>query len=308
MVGFRRGEGMTVVLLAKVSRPALLRARDPSGLRFQKINGCACLDLMKGRRKRRKLRGSTKAFLEWLETETAPFADDIAAFLASEAKRCASAASSFVGKAFKLKSVPEPRWEMLYGVLNDKLVEVFRDKAKQALIDVGVRSDARMVQQLDERAVEYADARSAELVGMRRTKSGKLITNPNPTYAISETTREGLQELISNAVTEGLSAQELRDEIIESWEFSASRAETIARTELAFAHTNGNMAGWQASGQVEKKQSILGSEHDLDDVCNDNADAGPIPLDEEFPSGHQLPPYHPNCVCDVIPILGEETS
>lgn len=303
---------MTLVRLAKVQRPVLLRAADPTGLRVQKINGCTCLDLMKGKKKRRKLRGSTKAYLEWLEKETAPLADTIAEFFRKEAKRLAESLSPQLSKASKPKIKPgEPDWHVLYGILNDGIAEAFRTNAKQAVIDVGVDSSVDITNLLDERALAYADSRAAELVGMKHDKKGRLITNPNPKYAISDSTREGVNELVSNAVEEGWSAQDLANELLDSWEFSASRAETIARTELAFAHTNGNMAGWQESGVVEKKQSILGSEHDMDDECNDNADAGPIPLDEPFPSGDLLPPYHPNCVCDVIPILsapGDEAT
>lgn len=299
---------MAVIVLAKVKRSATSRLTNPTGLRVEKLGNCACLDLVKGKKKRKKLRGNIKAYLEWLDRKVPTLADAIAAFFREEAERVAAALAREygLGKVMKAKKPPELKWEVLYGVLNDALVEAYKENAKQALLDVGVRADSSMLDLLDEHALEYAETRSAQLVGMRHTKRGKLVPNPNPKYAVSELTREGLRDTIAVAVEEGWSARDLADEIMDSYEFSASRAETIARTELAFAHTEGNMQGWRESGVVEKKQSILGSEHDMDDVCDDNASAGAIPLDEPFPSGHMTAPYHPNCVCDVIPVLSEE--
>ena len=37
-----------------------------------------------------------------------------------------------------------------------------------------------------------------------------------------------------------------------------------------------------------------------------NAEAGVVPLDGQFPSGADAPPDHPNCVCDVLPVLVDE--
>jgi hypothetical protein len=48
---------------------------------------------------------------------------------------------------------------------------------------------------------------------------------------------------------------------------------------------------------VEMKQWILGP--NACDQCVDNAEASPIPVDDDFPSGDDAPPAHPNCVCAV---------
>jgi hypothetical protein len=37
------------------------------------------------------------------------------------------------------------------------------------------------------------------------------------------------------------------------------------------------------------------------DLCEENADASPIGIDEEFPSGDTEPPAHPNCMCALAP-------
>lgn len=40
--------------------------------------------------------------------------------------------------------------------------------------------------------------------------------------------------------------------------------------------------------------------------CDGNAADGVIGIDEEFSSGTTLPPAHPRCICDVLPILSED--
>lgn len=37
--------------------------------------------------------------------------------------------------------------------------------------------------------------------------------------------------------------------------------------------------------------------------CDDNALANPNPKDEDFPTGHRIPPVHPGCRCMIIPII-----
>ena len=44
------------------------------------------------------------------------------------------------------------------------------------------------------------------------------------------------------------------------------------------------------------------------DECQENADASPIGIDEEFPSGDTEPPAHPNCMCALAPYFSSDES
>jgi uncharacterized protein with gpF-like domain len=162
-----------------------------------------------------------------------------------------------------------------------------------------------MTELLDEKALEYARARGAELVG-KKIVDGEVVDNPNAAWSISENTRDMLRSDVSQAIEQGWSNDRLADAIMENHGFSPERAEMIARTETAFADCAGNMAAYKESGIVQGKEWILGSEHDDDDECDLNSEAGVIPLDEPFPSGDEYPPQHPRCICDFIPVLSEE--
>lgn len=303
------------VLLASVKRAADDRLRNPTGLAVAKTLGCACLPLTKAKRSRRKKIGS-KQYLAWLDAAAPDLASKLHKFLKREMKQFKAylLEELQLGKVRKVSQADIDRiiagldfskWTDLYGILERELVQAFKDNAKAGFQAIGFDPDEDMVELVNEQALEWAQRRAAELVGKRKNEDGEWVDNPNKKFAISESTREELRGMVSDAIDEGWSADTFADEIADAFSFSEARSMTIARTELAFAHVEGNLEAWGDSGVVEMKQSILGSEHDLDDQCNDNADAGPIPLNAEFPSGHQGPPYHPNCVCDVIPVLGE---
>jgi len=169
------------------------------------------------------------------------------------------------------------------------LEEMSKDGGAQALLQIGI-TDSGTTSQVDERAIEYAKNRAAEMV------------------QIDDTTKEGLRSIVTKAVEEGWSTDDLSAAIADSYLFSDSRADMIARTEIAKADVAGNMSGYRESGVVTGKVWLLGSEHDIDDPCNDNADAGEIGIDDVFPSGDDAPPQHPNCVCDVVPVLSDNQN
>lgn len=153
---------------------------------------------------------------------------------------------------------------------------------------------------------EWAREHAAELVGMRRLEDGTVIQNPNPVYAISENTREMLRGTLADAFRDGVTREKLIEGLQASYAFSKERATVIARTEVSAAYVAGNKLAWAASGLVVGKQSILSDLHDVDDLCNTNAAAGPIPLEQPYPSGSISVPHHPRCECDEIPILQGE--
>jgi len=203
-----------------------------------------------------------------------------------------------------LEELDLQNWSMLFDDVEPILEEIAMYGGSRALAQVGV-SDQGITELVNRDAVSYAHDRAAEMIG-KVWSNNRLVDNPNPELAISESTRGYLRSNLEQAIEEGWSPQKLADHIAENTGFSSTRAEMIARTEVAEAHTQGSLAAWSRSGVVQGKQSILGSEHDLEDECDINADAGVIPLEEDFPSGDDGPPYHPNCTCAVVPVVIED--
>lgn len=169
-------------------------------------------------------------------------------------------------------------------------------------------TDQQMMNQVQREAQDYARARAAEMVGMRVTEDGGLVENPNARWAITDGTRDKVRTAIMSALEEGDEPFDLQ-QAIENAGFDPQRAQTIARTELARAHVEGSLAGYKEAagdGVKMKKAWITAEDHKVDPtICAVNAKQGPIPLDEKFQSGDDGPPGHPNCRCDLLPVLDE---
>jgi uncharacterized protein with gpF-like domain len=238
---------------------------------------------------------------------------DIARFLSAKAPRLASRLASILRRAGRknakaaktaLERYRKTDEDVIQSILDQleadgvavevideitpEIRKAFEDAHATAVAQVGVESSGAMLEQADQAAIDYAKARAAELV-----------------TSIGETTRDDLRSLVTDAVTDGWSSQRLADEVEGAGAFSEYRSEMIARTELAYAHVGGNMAGWRATDVVEKKRWITGA--GCCDDCGD-LDGVEIDLDEDFDYADgpvDAPPAHPNCRCDVEPVLVE---
>jgi len=203
-------------------------------------------------------------------------------------------------------------WTTLTGDVDSLIEEIYKDGGIEALAQLklaagksGEQIDVdQTLTQINERALQYAQQRSAEMVGMSRDENGDLIPNPNAEWQITESTREMLRSDVARALEEGMSNDDLADLLAENYAFSDERAEMIARTETAFADVAGNLSAYRESGLVESKQWIVG-----DGCCDDcqELDGVVVGIDEEFPNdGGDGPPLHPACRCDVLPVLNDE--
>lgn len=251
---------------------------------------------------RKKAKGRTD-IARFLSAKAPRLASRLATILRRAARKNAKAAKVAL-EAHKLQKATQDEEQLIRsimasleadGVSVDVIDEItpeirraFREAHIAAVAEVGVESSGAMVEHADQAAVDYASARAAELV-----------------TSITSTTREGLRDLVTEAVSDGWSAQRLADEIEGAGAFSEYRAEMIARTELAYAHVGGNMEGWRASDAVERKRWVTGA-----GCCDDCAelDGVEVDLDEDFDYADgpvDAPPAHPNCRCDVEPVIAE---
>jgi SPP1 gp7 family putative phage head morphogenesis protein len=81
---------------------------------------------------------------------------------------------------------------------------------------------------------------------------------------IDETTRQAVARVLTEGRAAGLTPVQIQQALREDFAFSASRAETIARTELATAANDAALAHYQASGVVVGVRVFDG---DYDAVC-----------------------------------------
>lgn len=192
----------------------------------------------------------------------------------------------------------------LPGIVEPMLSGIAVAGGKLALDQIDVMGDD-ITRLMRERAEAWAANRAAEMVGMKWV-DGELLPNPDARWQITEGTREMVRSFTEQALDEGWSAQELADQIGESYAFSENRAEMIARTEIAKADVAGTMQGYRASGVVKMKRWLTAEDDKVSDECMECEKAGAIGIDDTFPSGEDAPPNHPNCRCAVLPVLDDE--
>lgn len=228
------------------------------------------------RKLRLKLKTKTKAFLK----KQAPI---VARQVLAARTALTKAAKDDVEKI--LAELDFDGWSTLAGDVDSVIEQILVDAGAQAMAQIGV-SDEKITELVNERAVEYAKERAAELV----TK-------------ISESTRGMLRADVAEAMQDGWSNDELAAAIEDNYGFSPDRADMIARTETAYADVSGNLEAYRASGVVTGKKWITGA--DCCDLC-DALDGTVVDLDETFETedgGIDGPPYHPNCF-----VLGTEVA
>lgn len=150
-------------------------------------------------------------------------------------------------------------------------------------------NDEGIVNQVYQRAVDFASDRAAELVTQ-----------------LEDGTRERLRKIIADGLADNIGRQGIVDDIIadESGLFSEDRAQLIADYEVGNANGEGSLMGLQAAekaGVVLKKEWYPDAE--ACPICTANAEQGPIPVDEEFESGDMAPLAHPNCECSLLGVV-----
>jgi SPP1 gp7 family putative phage head morphogenesis protein len=196
-------------------------------------------------------------------------------------------------------------WSILVDDTTSVIEEIAKDQALAALAQVGIDVEARpdVLNIVNSRALAYARARSAELVGMRYDGLGRLVPNPNAEWQIADSTRDFIRADVSQAIQEGWSNAKLAQALTDAYGFSDTRAETIARTETAMAANRGAIDGYKASGVVEGKIWLTAEDDLVSDECAANGEQGAIGLEEDFESGDDAPPAHPNCRCAIAPVV-----
>jgi hypothetical protein len=179
------------------------------------------------------------------------------------------------------------------------IYDVASDTAVKALAQVGVKETNSLVDQVNTDAVEFSRERAAELVGKRILADGSIVDNPNAKWAIDETTRTMIRDTIAQGLADNIGTPAIADAIQASYAFSPERAGIVARTEVRNANEQTKISSWRTAGDVGvviKKTWQTSNNENTCDICEGNEADGEIDLDEDFSSGDDAAPAHPNCL------------
>lgn len=194
----------------------------------------------------------------------------------------------------------------LPGEVREPLKNAALSGAGDGLLQIDV-SNAALIASANRSAEAYAVERAAELVGMKYDADGNLVPNPDARWAISNTTRERIKEIIAESFTEETPLPEiqeaiqdaLREEATGNGIFSEARARLIARTEVMRAQTMGNWDVWIKSGVVKKIKWLTSEDERTCLICEEN-DGVVVEIGKPFPSGDLYPIAHPLCRCTIV--------
>lgn len=116
---------------------------------------------------------------------------------------------------------------------------------------------------------------------------------------IDATTRDRMSSAVADAFASGGTMDDAVSAIKDAFsDMKDSRAVTIAQTEMSDAYNQAMLASAkETEGELLKTWNLDGE--GCEEICQPNADDGAIDLDEDFSSGDDAPPAHPNCDCSI---------
>ena len=186
-----------------------------------------------------------------------------------------------------------------------ELGSAFEDAAlsgvAEGVLQIGI-DDASLINSINQQASDWARSRAAELVGMAYDEEGNLVPNPNAQWAITETTRQDLRDIIADAFLGNTRREDILANIKAALEssriFSDARAKMIAQTEIGRAQMGSSLNVWQKSGVVKKIiWEAVGDNPCPICLLNDGEE---VEFGQPFPSGATSTlDSHPNCACLV---------
>ena len=169
---------------------------------------------------------------------------------------------------------------------------------------------------------EYADAITGAILGAAKVLTEEMeageVVAPNLagsylaehslsklTGDIDRTSVERLQDALATAWDKGGDYDSMVSAITNTFDdFSETRAAMIAQTEANDAYSYGRHETAAELGMAEKEWDPDGEA--CEEICQPNAEAGWIPIDDDFPSGDDMPTAHPRCDCGCNYRKGED--
>jgi len=190
------------------------------------------------------------------------------------------------------------RWMDIWQDVETKTTQPLQQAVKEIEAEALVKGAAQLrVQMKFDKETTFSLANPRAVAWMRKNGgSVELIRG------IQKTTADSLKRVITTGLSEGWSYNTTAREIRKLFDgpITTDRARLIAVTESARAYEAGNFTFGKSiedDGIIMSKRWVTSHDSRVSDGCQENEDAGAIPLDEVFPSGDLTPPRFPGCRC-----------
>lgn len=112
---------------------------------------------------------------------------------------------------------------------------------------------------------------------------------------------EKIKNGVIDSVARGDSKDRLVKDLMETFNQGFRMADRIARTEIAHVQVQSSLDTYKDAG-IEYYEILTAQDDSVCDECYENTE--PIPIDQGV-VGVNLPPFHPNCRCDIVAVIQE---
>lgn len=205
--------------------------------------------------------------------------------------------------AMRMHNLLRSRQPLLKALLHMNIVEAVTQANKMSVLAEADDSDDD-----DDDSDIPGDTPITDYVGMTADQAATYAAQKVDSLitGLDQTSLDAIGDAVSTGITDRLGVPgtaKLIKNVVDG--MSSYRAEMIASTEMNDAMSQAFLKKLVRNA-IEYKQWILGP--DPCEICEENAEEGAIPVDEDFPSGDDAPPAHPNCVCAVAGARAPESD
>lgn len=197
--------------------------------------------------------------------------------------------------AYLDKHMPTYEDEMSFETVHDNLKSAFIASIKAAYRRLGVKVLKKAADTVDYE-VDF-DLTNEDYIAALKDSANYLLTTKSKGY--DETTKKRLINIVRDGRMNGDTIDDVASDLnaqVDS--ISSVRAFMIANTETASAFGSANQA-FMYENNVPEKEWVTAGSNPCAEICQPNADDGPISVDSEFSSGDLTEPGHVNCECYV---------
>ena len=192
--------------------------------------------------------------------------------------------------------------------------QLLNDAINEEWIKTALKMDEELGKLL-EKQYERAFKEALEDAGVKTTKIPiktieSAILIPKFTYHFSNTIWKNKDKLIAfintelrRGIVQGIDVRKTTKKLQETMQVQKYQAKRLVVTETQVAQQDGALEGYRKSGVVEKVRVISAGDKKVCGVCRDK-DESILPLSEAV-VGDNVPPFHPNCRCTVVPYFEE---
>ena len=192
-------------------------------------------------------------------------------------------------------------WHPLLKVARRQLRLVAKESVVKTLWQIGIDENDPVAQTALSQARQWADQRAQELVGARES-GDELMEDPTAKNSIAQTSKEMIAASLASIASKEISVPEALAAIPAMYALSAARAELIGKTEVDTARSRGQLFAYNNSGVVQGLRWVTMNDNRVEPHCRENERAGIVKVGERFPSGHEYPPAHPRCRCNLAAV------